>query len=357
MGVVETFMEMVQIDSESGEEKEFLDYLAGLFARELGAETVFDGYGNLVARVPAAGCSGKAPMMLAFHGDTVKPGKGIKPRLVDGVVRSAGDTILGADDKAGVAEAVEAVRTSTVRPPLELVVTREEELGLVGARHFDESLVQAKIGFVLDSDVLDGIIIGGPSHVTIDVEITGRAAHAGMEPEKGISAIKAAAHAISILPLGRLDHESTANVGVIEGGRIRNGIPETCTVRAECRSLNHDKCMATAQAMQDVFEASARAIGARADVKATLAYRASHLNEDARAVKMAADAIRRVGLTPEARVITGGTDAAMFNAKGIETVVLGIGAAAEHSNDEHIAVADMELAVRMVQELFRLACA
>jgi tripeptide aminopeptidase len=355
-GVVDTFCAMVRIDSESGEEQAFLEYLAHLFQTQLQAKCVYDGFGNLIARVPAKNCTGKPPVLLACHGDTVKPGKGIQPVIVDGVIRSQGDTILGADDKAGIAEVYEGVRTAERHPELELVITRQEELGLIGASHLDESLLKAKLGFVLDSDVFDSIILGGPSHMTFDIEITGRAAHAGMEPEKGISAIQAAARAISVLQLGRIDFETTANVGIIEGGTIRNGVPEKCYVKAECRSLNHEKCLHYGNIIKEAFEVAAQALSASANVKVDLNYRASSISADSAVVAIARRAVQEIGLTPRTLIITGGTDASMFNAKGIQTVVLGIGAAGEHSNDEHIAVADLERGVRLVGCLLDILC-
>jgi tripeptide aminopeptidase len=355
--LVNTFCEMVKIGSESGNEKAFLSYLAGLFTQNLHADCRFDGFGNLIARLPAKGCAGKPPVLFGCHGDTVKPGQGIEPVVIDGVVRSQGETILGADDKAGIAELYEAALSAERHPELEIVITREEEMGLVGAKSLDTSGLRAKMGFILDGDVLDSIVIGGPSHMLIDVDITGRAAHAGMEPEKGISAIKAASHAISILKEGWVDKETTANVGIIEGGRIRNGVPEKATVKAECRSLNHDTCIAQSNVMKEVFEAAAKAIGARAEVKLTLGYKAARISENAPVVGKARKAIEKIGLKPETRVICGGTDASILNEKGIQTVVLGIGVRAEHSNDEHVLVADMESAVTLLHHLFDELCA
>ncbi|MCK5074736.1 MAG: peptidase dimerization domain-containing protein, partial [Calditrichia bacterium] len=238
--MVKQFLEMVQIDSESGFEAEFIDYLYNEFEK-LGAKAVKDEYGNLVAKLPAKGCEGKEPILLSCHADTVQPGKGIKPVLKDGVIRSDGTTILGADDKAGIAELLEALRIAEIHPPLEIPISRQEEVGLLGVKNMDYSLITAKKGFLLDNDTLDTIVIGGPSYFAIDVEIKGRSAHAGMEPEKGINAILAASKAIAALRLGRLDEESTANVGVIKGGIIRNGVPDSASFLAECRSLNHEK--------------------------------------------------------------------------------------------------------------------
>ncbi|MFA6234626.1 MAG: M28 family peptidase, partial [Bacteroidota bacterium] len=186
--MIQQFMEMVRIPSESGNEAAMIAYLKTQFEM-IGAEARIDGYGNLVAKLPAKGCEGKDPILLSCHADTVKPGVGIEPVLSDGVIRSAGNTILAADDKAGIAEMLEALRIAEVRPPIEIAISRQEEIGLLGVKNLDYSLISAKRGFLLDNDTLDTIVIGGPSYFAIDVVITGRAAHAGMEPEKGINAI------------------------------------------------------------------------------------------------------------------------------------------------------------------------
>lgn len=354
--LVDVFCDMVRIDSESGNEKAFLDYLSELFTKDLGASCQFDGFGNLIARVPAKGCGEKPAILFGCHGDTVKPGQGIVPVVVDGVIRSQGDTILGGDDKAGIAELYEVILTAKQHPPIEIVITREEETGLVGARNLDVSLLTAKMGFILDSDTVDSIVVGGPSHMIIDVEVTGRAAHAGMEPEKGISAIRAAAHAISLLKEGWVDPQTTCNVGVIEGGQIRNGVPEKAFVKAECRSLDHDTCIAYSETIKAAFEVSARAIGAKADVKMDLGYRAMKVPEDAPVLAAARKALVRAGLTPDVRVICGGTDASILNAKGIQSIILGIGCRSEHSSDEHVYVSDMETVVQVLHHLFALFC-
>ncbi len=247
--MVEHFMEMVKIDSESGNEENFINYLKKQF-EDLGGESVKDSYGNLVAKFPAKNSGKTEPILFSCHADTVKPGIGIQPVIKDGVIRSAGDTILAADDKAGIAELIEALKTAETRPPLEIAISRQEEVGLHGVKNLDYSLISAKKGFLLDNDTLDTIVIGGPSYFAIDVSIKGKAAHAGMEPEKGINAILAAANAISALTLGRLDHETTANVGVINGGMIRNGVPDSVTFLAECRSLNHEKGADLAKEME-----------------------------------------------------------------------------------------------------------
>lgn len=352
--MIAQFMEMVRIPSESGNEAEMIAYLKKEF-ESLGGDAEIDDYGNLVARFPALGCEGKEPILLSCHADTVKPGVGIEPVLADGVIRSKGDTILAADDKAGIAEMLEALRIAEVRPPVEVAISRQEEVGLLGVKNLDYGKLTAKKGFLLDNDTLDTIVIGGPSYFAIDVAITGRAAHAGMEPEKGISAILAAAKAISALRLGRLDEETTANVGVIEGGIIRNGVPDKASFLAECRSLTHEKADALAKEMVDIIEREVRAVGAEVTVEVNNLCQAVDIPEDSWTVATAKKALKTAGVEATTTFITGFTDASIYNNEGIEMAVVGIGARLEHSTEEHIYVADMEKALTMVVELLRLS--
>ena len=355
--MVKQFTEMVRIDSESGNEARFLEYLLRELAT-LGGNAALDEYGNLIASFPAQGCAGAEPILLSCHGDTVKPGVGIEPVLgEDGIIRSKGDTILGADDKAGIAEVLEALRVAPVRPPIELAVSRQEEVGLLGVKALDFSRITARRGFLMDNDTLDTIVIGGPSYFAIDVAVTGRAAHAGMEPEKGINAIQAASRAIAALALGRLDHETTANVGVITGGIIRNGVPAACSFLAECRSGDHGKAAALAAEMAASIRANVESNGAGVDIVVDEKCRAVRIDEDAWAVRIAKQALATLGIDARAVFITGFTDASIYNNHGIEMAVIGIGAQNEHSTDECVAVADMEKAVEVLVEIFRLSAA
>ena len=277
--LVNTFCEMVKIDSESGNEERFINYVKELVTKELDAECSIDAHGNLIARIPAKDSTDAEPIFLGAHADTVKPGVGIEPVVDDGVIRSKGETILGADDKAGLAAIIEAVRTAARRPVVDIVVTRGEEVGLVGARHLDLSLLRAKRGFIIDSDDPATIILGGPTHAALDIEIVGKAAHAAM-PEDGVSAIRVAAHAITQFEEGKLDSETVANVGTIKGGMIRNGVPERVTLKAECRSLNDEKCRIQAERMKKAFEDAAAEAGATANIDLRLEYAASKVEEN-----------------------------------------------------------------------------
>jgi len=347
------FMEMVRIDSESGNEARFMDYLLDEVAA-VGGSATSDDYGNLIATFDAVGCEGVEPILLSCHGDTVKPGVGIEPVLADGVIRSRGETILGADDKAGIAEVLEALRVAPVRPPIEFAVSRQEEVGLLGVKEMDFSRLTARRGFLMDNDTLDTIVIGGPTYFAIDVAVGGRSAHAGMEPEKGINAIRAAAMGIAALRLGRIDHETTANVGVISGGIIRNGVPDACSFLAECRSADHDKAVALSEEMSSSLRREIEAAGATVEIQVDEMCRAVEIPEEAWSVRIAKEALASVGIDASAVFMTGFTDASIYNNRGIEMAVVGIGAQNEHSTNECIEIADMEKAVKMLVEIFRL---
>ncbi len=352
--MVKQFMEMVQIDSESSNEANFINYLVKEF-QKLGAEAIKDSYGNLIAKLPAKGCKGKETILLSCHADTVKPGVGIKPVLENGVVRSKSDTILGADDKAGIAEMLEALRIAEIHPPIEIAISREEEIGLFGVKNLDYSKLTAKRGFLLDNDTLDTIIIGGPSYFTFDVTVKGKAAHAGMDPEKGINAIVAASKAIVALKLGRIDKETTANVGIIEGGLVRNGVPDKVVFKAECRSLTHAKAENLAKEMKETIVREVESAGAKVEIVENNLCKAVNIPESSFTVDLSKKALKTVGIDAKATFMTGFTDASIYNNMGIEMAVIGIGARNEHSLDEHIYVQDMEKALKMIVELMKLS--
>jgi tripeptide aminopeptidase len=221
----------------------------------------------------------------------------------------------------------------------------------------DFSRIKARRGFLMDNDTLDTVVIGGPTYVAIDVTVTGRAAHAGMEPEKGINAIRAAASAIAALRLGRLDGETTANVGVINGGVIRNGVPASCSFLAECRSGDHAKAEALAAEMEQVIRRAVEGEGARVEIVVDEKCRAVRIPEDSWTVRITRKALATVGIEAKAVFITGFTDASIYNNHGIEMAVVGIGAQNEHSTEECIAVSDMEKAVAVLTEILRLSAA
>ncbi len=352
--MIDQFIEMVKIDSESGNEAAMIQYLRKEL-EILNGETHIDPYGNLLARFPSLNSNNHKAILLSCHADTVKPGKGIKPIIKNGIIRSEGKTILGADNKAGIAELLEALRLSTARPVVEVSITRQEEVGLLGAKNLDFNWLTARKGYLLDNDTLDTIVIGGPSYFTLDVDITGRSAHAGLEPEKGISAVLAASKAIASLPHGRIDVETTSNVGVIKGGMIRNGVPEETSFLAECRSLDHQKARNLADKMYGIIKTEVEMTGAVAEIRMENPFNAVSIPEDAETVKVSKEALKRTGINASTGFITGFTDASIYNNKGIETAVVGVGARMEHSPEEHIHITDMEKALVMIMEIMKIS--
>jgi len=349
--LVNSFLQMVRIDSESGKEKEFISYLKGLFTDKMKAKCIIDNYGNLIIKIPSKKSYNKNPILFGVHADTVKNGKNIEPVINNEVIRSDGNTILGADDKAGIAELIEAINISDRHPPLEIAVSVEEEIGTKGSKNMNGSFIESKIGFVIDGTDLEDIVVGGPSIIRISIEITGKAAHSGMEPEKGISSIKAASYAISMIKEGWVDNETTVNIAMIDGGQVFNAVPEKTNVKIECRSISHEKCLSQSELIKDVFETAARSIGARAEVSMELHHKGYRISENSQTVELAINAVKSIGLKPNVKIICGGTDATNYNKKGIETVVIGTGGKAAHSSQENIAISDMEKAVDIIKHI------
>jgi tripeptide aminopeptidase len=347
--LVEQFLEFVQIDSPSFEETAFIARLrAELEALGLKAEsdgTGRNGAGNVLAVLPG-NQEGIEPIMISLHVDTVEPGRGIRPRIEDGIIRSDGTTVLGADNKSAVAATLEAVRclqaSRLAHGDVELLFSWGEEHGLHGARAFDTSRLRSRFGFAPDGGgTLGTIVTRAPYHDTLIAEFRGRAAHAGVEPEKGISALAAAARAINRMPLGRIDAETTANLGLISGGTARNAVPEHVRVEGEARSLDRAKLERQIRLMRIALQSAARETGAEVEVKIEREYDGYTIGEDESPVRLAQAAALALGIEPRLAATGGGSDANIFNAAGLRTVVLGMGGHAFHSTQEHIAVADL----------------
>jgi len=279
--------------------------------------------------------------------DGVDPCRGIKPQVgADGIIRSDGTTILGADDRAGVAAILEAahVVTNARLPhlPIEVVLTVREERGLHGAKSLDYARIRAKQGLAVDGGgPVSMFVIAAPSQNSIGAAIYGKAAHAGAAPEEGINAIRVVAEAIARMPLGRLDEETTSNVGTIHGGIASNIVPDRVEITGEVRSHSEDKLQHYTQQIVDDLEAAAAQARAQADVKITRSYTAFRLRKSGSLVKRVADAAETVGLEPSFVAAGGGSDANIFNAHGIQTLIVSTGVMNVHTTEEHIALADM----------------
>ena len=346
--LLKTFLEMVGIDSPTGHESEIGDWLEARFAG-LGCTTRRDDIGNLVAVLPG---TRPGTILISTHMDTAGTDRGIAPVIDEGVIRTDGSTILGADDKSGLAGCLELLtllreHPDTPHPRIEFVVTVGEESGLVGSRHLDVAQLNATHGFVFDTaGVMGSITYWSPTSVYLTITVHGRKAHAGVEPEKGVSAVQVAAEAIAAMTLGRIDEETVANIGTINGGEARNIIPDTVVLQGMARSHDQAKLDAQIAGMRRACEDAAAARGATVEFDAEEIYRTYKISEDARPYREAAAAIRSLGLEVFPRKSGGGTDGNYFNAKGIPCVALSTGMVDEHATTEHIAVEDLVLAAR-----------
>lgn len=362
------FIELIQVDSESGAERQMADLLkeklnalglqvfedeAGSFV-EVGQRT-----GNLIATLPSNG--GQGPMLLlSAHMDTVKPGKGVKPVRQNGVITSSGNTILGSDDKAGIAAIMESLRVlqeqNILHGGLQVVFTVAEEIGLVGAKGLDYNRLQAKIGFVLDSGGPPGeIIIKAPTQYSFKATIKGKAAHAGIAPEQGINAIVVASQGIAAMKVGRIDEETTSNVGLISGGVATNIVPEQVTIQGEARSINPTKAKAQIDHMVDELKQAADRLGARAEIEVVKEYDSIDLAPDALPVRIAVKAAEQIGLKPLIGQTGGGSDANVFNGQDIDCANLGTGMSKVHTTEEFITEENLLNNARFVLEIIKTA--
>jgi tripeptide aminopeptidase len=285
-------------------------------------------------------------LLLSTHMDTVGTDRGIKPVIRDGVVYSDGTTILGADDKSGVAAVLEVLTVlqeqGLPHPPLEVVITVGEELGLYGARNLDTSRLRSRYGIVLDSGGPIGhFVVSAPSQDNIRLTVHGMSAHAGAEPEKGINAIRVAAEAIAAMPLGRIDAETTCNVGIIEGGTARNIVPDRVKVIGEARSRDNAKLEALTARIVQSFQDAADHHGARLEADVNRTYSTYRLAENEPIVQAVAGAARSLGHEVRLRSSGGGTDGNIYTVAGIPCVVISTGMAEVHTPNEHIAIADL----------------
>jgi tripeptide aminopeptidase len=339
--LVACFMELAGIASPSGREQAATERVMAWLGA-LGVAVERDAIGNVFARLEGQG----EPLLLNAHLDTVAPAADVQPVLADGIIRSDGRTVLGADDKSGVAIILEVVRTTLEKglplPPLDLLFTVQEETGLRGARAFDLSRLQAREGIGLDGGGPKGtVVLAAPSQDSLAVVVHGVAAHAGAEPEKGINAIRVAAEAISTMPLGRIDEETTANIGIISGGQATNIVCDRVKVRGEARSRAPAKLAAQTQAMVAAFEEAAARHGTTVDVQVDRAYNAYSLTPEEPVVRLLAAGAARVGLEPQYVASGGGSDSNVFNAAGIRITNISTGMQEVHTVREQIAVVDM----------------
>jgi len=370
----DTFCELVKIDSPSREEKEIVLYLKDLFEKEFNAKTIIDdadketgsNIGNLIVKLD--GKLKKEPVFFNAHLDTVEPCRNINVIFENGIFKSDGKTILGGDDKAAVAILIEALRILKERDidfgPIELLFTVCEEIGLLGAKAFDPSLLDSKAGYALDSTDPDMVINKAPCATRFKIRIIGRAAHSGLNPEEGINAIKLTSQAISGLNLGRIDEETTCNIGIIRGGKATNIVPEVVEVEGEVRSHNKDKLKEVQDQIISVFYKTIREYKEKkGDISSNIPRVETEVFDDYPLMDVSKDdplikTVFKVASEQDRSLFLeatgGGSDANVFNGKGLRAIILGIGMQQVHSTQEFIRLDDMVKTVALVLGIIKL---
>jgi tripeptide aminopeptidase len=364
--VLDLFTELAVLPSPPGEERAVADAVKR-YLRDLGLQADEDDAGSLVgstmgnvyARV-APTSEGGTPLFFCAHLDTVPPTGPIDPVVEDGIVRNSAGTILGADNKAAVAAMLDATRRLLAenRPHagVELLFTPKEEVGLLGAAAFDHKRLSARIGYVYDqASPIGDVVLGAPYSQAMEVRFHGRAAHSGMYPEEGRSAIAAAARAINDHRLGRIDDETTANVGLINGGSAANIIPEWCSFTAEARSHDERKLRDVVQEMLDAISFAAGLEDCEVETEVHKSYRGYRFKRDDDVVRIAHEALLRSGVSPRYGLSGGAADANVFNERGLQCLNLANGMQDIHTADERIAVADLERMVDVTLALVDVA--
>lgn len=364
--LVSRFIKLVETGSVSGQEGKLRDllkadfYRRGLDAEEDNAGEILKGQsGNLLVRIPGA-LSGP-PLLFAAHMDTVEPGNDIRAIVGDdGFIKSKGDTVLGSDDKAAIAVLLEVLdvieENGIAHPSLEFLFTVSEEQGLLGAKAFDFSKLKAEFGYVLDAEGDPGtVIVQSPCQNEIEYMAYGKAAHAGINPQDGVNAIQIAALAMSLMPCGRIDEETTCNFGIIKGGKARNIVADFCQIKGEIRSLSREKLDRLSAELEETFKTEVEKHGGRAEVTVKFLYPEIKLDSEEKVVKLAVKAAEAVGLKPQLAKTGGGSDASIINGRGIRCANLGIGMRAVHTCGEYISVNDLVDDVRLILALIQEA--
>ena len=372
--LVDDFLGLVRISSPSRKEAEVARRLTATLqamgvtvdvddaGARIGGDT-----GNLLARFPGT-VPDAPPLLLCAHMDTVVPCDRITPVRDRDVIRTDGTSVLGADDKAGVAAILEAVRVVRERNvphgPIDVLFTICEEQGLIGAKHFDVGRLRARAGLVLDCDGVDELVVRGPAANRMVVTVHGLEAHAGLAPEEGISAIKVASEAIAAMRLGRIDEETTANLGSIQGGLASNIVPNRVTVRGETRSRSDAKLRAQTAHMLDCFEKAAsghrvtvagREHVARVESKVDQDYERLDVPADSEIVRLLRAAVEGRGRSLIVRATGVGCDANVVNGRhGLQIANLGCGMRQIHTVNEWIDVNDLAATAETLVEALRL---
>ncbi|WP_079530212.1 M20/M25/M40 family metallo-hydrolase [Halobacillus hunanensis] len=350
--LIEEFLELVQVDSETKNEATIAGVLTKKF-EDLGLEVFEDdakdktghGAGNLICNLKGTK-EGADTIYFTSHMDTVVPGNQVKPIIEGDYIVTDGTTILGADDKAGLAAILEAIRLikeqHVEHGDLQFIITVGEESGLVGAKALDPSHLKAKYGYAIDSNgEVGNIIVAAPTQAKINATVKGRTAHAGLAPEKGVSAITLASKAIAKMPLGRIDEETTANIGRFEGGKQTNIVCDHVEILAEARSLVPDKMNAQVEKMKQAFIQTAEEMGGEVELQVDIMYPGFKQQEGDHVVEVARTAAKQIGRESKLLTSGGGSDANIIAGHNIPTVNLAVGYEEIHTTNERMPVGEL----------------
>ena len=351
--LVKTFVDLAKIPSPSWKEAAVADYIIEKL-KPLKADCKLypcGGSHNLLARIE--GDKSRKPLLFSCHMDTVTPCENVVPVVTDTKITSDGTTILGADDKSAIAVFLESINiikeNNAPHGPIEFLFSCAEEVGLNGVKGFDLSVLNAKYAFIFDSEGNIGrIILKSPKQFTMNVTLTGRAAHAGIAPEKGINSIRVSSEIISRIPNGRIDEETTVNVGIISGGQASNIVPEETSFELEVRSMNGKKLRNIVSDIDRIIRAVSKEYKAKPSISKRHEYSGFSISRDSAIVKIIDKAVRKIGLTPLYEASGGGSDTNIINRAGIKAVNLSIGMRKVHTKDEFILINDLVDGARLI---------
>jgi tripeptide aminopeptidase len=357
--LINTFITLVKIPSPSWKEGDLTSHVVESLS-SLGLECELFPCGqsnNLLARLPG---KGGVPVLFSSHMDTVGPCEKINPIINKTRITSDGTSVLGSDDKSAIAMFIEALAVikekNLPHGPIEFLFTCAEEIGLVGAKSFDMSRLNAKYAFVFDCGGPVGtVILKAPYQTTISVSIKGRAAHAGIEPEKGVSAIAVAADIISSLPCGRIDEETTMNIGVIKGGTANNIVAENAEFTMEIRSIDRKKLARLETLVKDKVSKAAGKRGALHKTKMRLEYPGFSIRPESKIIRIVDEALKSIRIEPVHIASGGGSDTNIFNKAGIKAVNLSSGMSMVHTTSEYIRIKDLKNGARLVLSIIEQA--
>lgn len=365
--LLNTFLDLVKLPCPSGSEAKAAAYCEDVL-EACGCKVIVDDAGQQVGSDTGnvyAELVGTAPgsIILTAHLDCVQPCEGVNPQIRDGVIYSDGTTVLGGDDKVGVAAILEAVRTLAeeggLYPTVKVIFSIQEETGCKGAANFSAATFEeGEPCFVFDdAGDVGGACLAAPYHYTFKAEFIGKASHAGVAPEKGISAIEAASLAITKMreagALGAVGEYCASNIGTISGGSANNVVAPTCTVTGECRAVDKDDVERVRQIMDESMHRAAREVGAQLQLDWTLEYPGFKTPEDAPIVQAFCQAAQKAGFTPRTFYSTGGTDANQYVKLGVNPLVVSTGMTDFHSVDESLKISDLEGTARLALTLIR----